>query len=188
MLQQFLKERKDRAVWMPELRERFAHEEGSRPLILRLTLHDGSRRDFACSLPKGETGPESDLVSAFFFAEVYNILTVCSGRELRIFCDTGDGELRALFAELDEVFQRAKKARGGFGKVLNIAERIGGGCAFALSPIEEWQALPPAEKRKPGHAAYLDPDTPYDLQDRQAILIAMRKSALLEWIGSVQRK
>ncbi len=146
MLQEFLKERKDRAVWMPELRERFAHEEGSRPLILRLTLHDGTRKDFACALPKGETGPESDLVSAFFFAEVYNILTVCSGRELRIFCDTGDGELRALFAELDEVFQRAKKARGGFGKVLNIAERIGGGCAFALSPIEEWQALPPAEK------------------------------------------
>ena len=51
-----------------------------------------------------------------------------------------------------------------------------------------YMALPPAEKRKPGHAAYLDPDTPYDLQDRQAILTAMRKSALLEWIGSVQRK
>ena len=40
MLQEFLKEHEDRAVWMPELRERFAHEEGSRPLILRLTLHE----------------------------------------------------------------------------------------------------------------------------------------------------
>ncbi len=146
MLKERLKERADRPLWMPELRERFAHEAGSRPLILRLTLHDGTRREYACALPRGQNAEERALVRDFFLAEVYNILTVCSGRELRIFCDSEDPELRALFAELDTVFQRASKPRGGCGKVLNIAERIGGGCAFALSPLADWQELPPQGK------------------------------------------
>ena len=146
MLNDLIIDRAQRPLWMPQLRERFAAEAGSRPVILRLTLHDGTQRDCALMLPHGQNEAERALVRDFFYAEVYNLLTVCSGREVRVFCDTGDAELCAFFEDLDTVFHRRIKPRGGYGKVLSLAERIGGGCAFALSPLEEYRSLPPREE------------------------------------------
>ena len=149
MLSDLLNRRADSPLWMPALRARFAGEEGSRPLILRLERHDGTRRDYSCALPRGQNEQERALIRDFLFAEVYNILTVSSGRELRVFFDTGDAELCALAGELGECFRRRGGPHAGFDKLLNIAERIGGGCSFAISPLSAWRALPPRESFPP---------------------------------------
>ena len=135
MLADLLNRRADAPLWMPALRARFEGEEGSRPLILRLERHDGARRDYACALPRWQNEQERALVRDFLFAEVYNILTVNSGRELRVFFDTEDGELRDLAAELGGRFGAAGEPGGGFDKLLHISERIGGGCGLSAFPV-----------------------------------------------------
>ena len=139
----------DEPLWLPALRERFASAPAARPVVLRLTGHDGTRRDYPCPLPRWETDEERQLVSAYLYARIYNLLSACSGRELCLFFDQGDAELCALFESLDEVFQLSASTRRGYGKVISIAGRIAasyGGAAFRFSraDIEDYVPLPAA--------------------------------------------
>ena len=95
----------DRPLWLPELRAAFLADESARPLKLRIKLHDGSMRDFACAVPRWETAEEQRFAAEYLYACVYNILAVYSGRALRLFFDTADGELCALYESLADVFQ-----------------------------------------------------------------------------------
>ena len=139
--------REDGPLWLPQLRAAFLEDESARPLTLRLTEHDGTQRDFPCALPRWETAEERQFVAEYLNACVYNILAVYSGRELRLYFDTSDGELCALYDTLDTVFQLGETSRRGYGKVISIAARIAassGGEAFrfARADLSEYAPLP----------------------------------------------
>ena len=139
--------RADKPLWLPDLREVFLRDESARPVILRLTLLDGTQRDYSCALPRWENEEERRLVYEFLYAVLYNLLAACSGRELRLFFDTGDAELCALADSLDEAFQLHTAKRHGFGKVITIAGRIArsfGGPAFRFtrSDLHDYAPLP----------------------------------------------
>jgi len=139
--------REDGPLWLPQLRAAFLEDESARPLTLRLTEHDGTQRDFPCALPRWETAEERQFVAEYLYACVYNILAVYSGRELRLYFDTSDGELCALYDTLDTVFQLGETTRRGYGKVISIAARIAassGGEAFrfARADLSEYAPLP----------------------------------------------
>ena len=148
------KARADSPLWLPELREAFLRDPAARPVTLRLTLHDGSQRDYPCALPRWETEEEQRFAAEFFHACVYNILAACSGRELRLFFDRSDAELCALAAELDAVFQVREARRRGYGKVISIAGRIAasyGGPAFRFvcADLRELTPLPEPPEKAP---------------------------------------
>ena len=139
--------RADEPLWLPDLREVFLRDESARPVILRLTLLDGTQRDYSCALPRWENEEERRLVYEFLYAVLYNLLAACSGRELRLFFDTGDAELCALYDSLDTVFQLSGTKRRGYGKVISIAGRIAhrlGGPAFrfACADLRDYAPLP----------------------------------------------
>ena len=139
--------RADEPLWLPDLREVFLRDESARPVILRLTLLDGTQRDYSCALPRWENEEERRLVYEFLYAVLYNLLAACSGRELRLFFDTGDAELCALYDSLDTVFQLSGTKRRGYGKVISIAGRIAhrlGGPAFrfARADLRDYAPLP----------------------------------------------
>lgn len=160
MLTELLEEaRADRPLWLPDLRAAFLDDPDARPVTLRLTLHDGSRRDFPCALPRWNTPEERALITDFFYACVYNCLAACSGRELRFFFDASDAELCALYDSLEAVFQLREKTRSGYGKVVSIAGRIAasyGGPAFRFEKehLAAYEPLP--EKISSRAAAPLD--------------------------------
>ena len=52
------KARNDEPLWLPELRSAFLADPTARPLRLRLTLHDGTRRDFPCAIPRWKNAEE----------------------------------------------------------------------------------------------------------------------------------
>lgn len=140
--------REDGPLWLPQLRAAFLKDETARPLTLRLTAHDGTQRDFPCALPCWETEEERQFAAEYLYACVYNILAVYSGRELRLYFDTSDRELCALYDTLDKVFQLGEAKRRGYGKVVSIAARIaasygGGAFRFAGADLSEY-APPPA--------------------------------------------
>ena len=151
--------RADAPLWLPELRQTFLRDPAARPLTLRLTLHDGSQRDFPCALPRWENEEERRFTADFLYACVYNILTVCSGRELRLFFDTGDEELCALADSLDTVFQLRQSRRRGYGKVISIAGRIArsyGGPAFHFTREDLRTFVPLPETAEAAAGAPLD--------------------------------
>ena len=98
MLSALLEQAKnDGPLWLPELRDTFLRDSAARPLFLRLTLHDGTRRDFPCAVPRWTTEEERRFTADYFYACVFNLLAVYSGRELRLFFDAADAELLALY-------------------------------------------------------------------------------------------
>ena len=140
------KAREDRPLWLPELREMFLADPASRPLMLRLTMHNGSQRDFACAVPRWQTEEERQFVSEYLYACVYNLLAACSGQSLTLFFDSADAELCALYESLDTVFQLHEAARRGYGKVISIASRIAAGCGgaafrFVKADLSEYEPL-----------------------------------------------
>jgi len=155
MLQALLaRARADNPLWLPDLREAFLRDPTARPLTLRLTLHDGTQRDFPCAVPRWEGEEERRFVSDYLCACVYNILAACSGRELRLFFDSADTELCALADSLGGVFQLHDTKRQGYGKVISIAGRIARSCGgpafrFTRADLRDYTPLSEASSEAP---------------------------------------
>ncbi len=146
MLRECLERAKnDEPLWLPDLRGQFLRDPTARPLRLRLTLHDGTQRDFPCAVPAWGNEEERGFAAEFLQACVYNILAVYSGRELCFYLDPACGELRELIGELDAAFQLHEEKRRGYGKVISIAERIAGSRGafrFTQADIKTLRPLP----------------------------------------------
>ncbi len=136
------------SLWIDEVRK--AGDESCLPLFLRLTLPDGSARDFAAPLPDcGSFG------LSYLSATVFNLLSAYGGRRLEIYADSGSEELRALIGELEAVFKLHDKNRSGYGKCINVADRIsrafgGEGFTMELRDIKDYSPLPGEESKRAG--------------------------------------
>ena len=112
------------AQWVPDLRAAFASDPDTAKLILRLRLIHGEVRDYPLFLPHWSTSEEQRFVAEFLYANIYNLLSVCSGRELCLYFDPEDKALMSLVQTLEDVFQIHRSNRRGYGKVINIADRL----------------------------------------------------------------
>ena len=111
-------------LWVPDLRAAFASGPDTAKLILRLRLIHGEIRDYPLFLPRWSTSEEQRFVAEFLYANIYNLLSVCSGRELCLYFDPEDNALMSLVQTLEDVFQIHRPNRRGYGKVINIADRL----------------------------------------------------------------
>ncbi|MBR4551731.1 MAG: ROK family protein, partial [Oscillospiraceae bacterium] len=111
-------------LWVPELRAAFASDPDNSKLILRLRLIHGEVRDYPLCLPRWSTSKEQHFVAEFLYANIYNLLSVCSGRELCLYFDPEDKALMSLVQTLEDVFQIHRPNRCSYGKVINIADRL----------------------------------------------------------------
>lgn len=136
------------AVYITDVREAF-QAGGTRPFRLCVTLYDGSVRSFDLLLPETDGEDEARFVEEYVYAHVYNLLSALGGRRLDVCLDRSDRAALELAESLGRVFQldRAKGARTGYGKCLNVNERVlaalfGGEArfAFGVGPVGE----PPA--------------------------------------------
>ena len=150
MISKWLEQAKrGQTVWLPDVREGCARMEDAVPVTMQLTLCDGSKRDFSLPLPRWQNEQEQQFVKQYVTACVYNTLSACSGREMAFYLDARESEAAALLGQLDEVFQVRRTARSGYGKVINIADRLcrafgGGRFAFAVRPQEDYSPAPDA--------------------------------------------
>lgn len=126
MLNHFLEQaRKDEPVYITDVRNAF-QKEGTRPFHLQVTLYDGSERSFPLVLPETENREEEVFTASYVHAMIYNILSSLGAVKIGIYTDPSDEWTAALADGLDEVFQTesAKAERTGYGKSLNVNERI----------------------------------------------------------------
>ena len=131
------------AVWMSDLRAAFAEDPDAVRLPVRLHLVTGGTLDYPCFLPRPHSPEEARFVEEYFFAFVYNLLSVCSGRSLSFFADPTDRQTAELIARFRLIFGVDGGERRGYGKVISIADRL---CASeglppfsaAVLPLEDY--------------------------------------------------
>lgn len=126
MIQEFLRRAAaGQSVYITDVREAF-QAKGTRPFHLHVTLYDRSVRAFNLRLPETAGEDEERFVAEYVYANVYNLLSSLGGIRVDIYLNQTDGAALALAESLSSVFQldRPKTARTGYGKCLNVNERI----------------------------------------------------------------
>ena len=125
MLSQWLQQaRNGQSVWLSDVREQCAALPDHVAVTVQLTLCDGARRDFSLPIPHWADGEQRQFVQQYVTAFVFNALSALSGREMAFCLDLRETEVVALLGELDDIFQVRQTARSGYGKVVNIANRL----------------------------------------------------------------
>ena len=143
-----------KAVWLGDLRASGASVPGAERLMLRLTDCSGVKEDFPLYLPPWQGDRERDFALALLSAVVFNLLSARGGRELRIYYHRGNKALAALTGELENVFQLRQNARCGYGKAVNVSDRISaalGGAPFSITEedIGRYRPLPRTAESAP---------------------------------------
>ena len=155
MLDQWIAEaRAGRPVWIGDVREGCPD---AVPVVLQLQLQDGGLRQLSMPLPRWQTPEQRDFVSRYAAACVYNALSAFSAREAAFYLDLREEDAAALLGQMEEVFQVHRTRRSGYGKIINIADRLcrgfgGGAFSFAVRDIRR---LPPLPETKPEGGALL---------------------------------
>ena len=153
MLSQWLQQAASgRSVWLSDVRQQCAALPDHIDVTVQLTLIDGTRRDFSLPVPRWENAEQRQFVAQYITAQVFNTLSALSGREMAFYLDLRETEAVALLAELETVFQVRQAARSGYGKVINIADRLcrafgGGAFAFAVRDRSAYIPAPPEMPR-----------------------------------------
>ena len=153
MLSQWLQQaRNGQSVWLSDVREQCAALPDHVAVTVQLTLCDGARRDFSLPIPRWADGEQRQFVQQYVTAFVFNALSALSGREMAFYLDLRETEVVALLGELNDIFQVHKTARSGYGKVVNIANRLcrafgGGTFSFAVRDRSAYVPAPPEVSR-----------------------------------------
>ena len=155
MLGQFLKQATaDQPVYITDVREAF-QTVGTRPFHLHVTLYDHTVRVFPLTLPEAAGEDEERFIASYVHAVIYNVLSALGALQIDLYFHQDDAALKRLTGNLDTVFQtnEAKSRRSGYGKSLNVNERIlsilsGGKAVFSFRShsLEEEPTVSEAEK------------------------------------------
>lgn len=153
MLSQWLQQAgSGRSVWLSDVRQQCAALPDHIDVTVQLTLIDGTKRDLALPVPRWQNTEQRQFVAQYITAQVFNTLSALSGREMAFYLDLRETEAVALLAELETVFQVRQAARSGYGKVINIADRLcrafgGGAFAFVVRDRSAYIPAPPEMPR-----------------------------------------
>ena len=125
-IESFLKRaQRDQTVYITDVRRIF-DEVGEKAFHVHAHLYEGAVEVFGMSLPEWETQAQREFVAEYVRAFLYNLISTLGAIRIEIYLDTADEGLRALAEGLREDFQLDldKTERSGYGKCLNVNERI----------------------------------------------------------------
>ena len=153
MLSQWLQQaRNGRSVWLSDVRQDCEALPEHVAVTMQLTLTDGTRRDFSLPIPRWEGAEQRQFAAQYVTACVFNTLSALSGREMAFYLDLRETEVVALLGELNDIFQVHETVRSGYGKVVNIANRLcrafgGGTFSFAVRDRSAYVPTAPEPQR-----------------------------------------
>ena len=153
MLSQWLQQAKSgQSVWLSDVRRDCEALPEHVAITMQLTLTDGTRRDFSLPIPRWEGAEQRQFAAQYVTACVFNTLSALSGREMAFYLDLRETEVVALLGELNDIFQVHETVRSGYGKVVNIANRLcrafgGGTFSFAVRDRSAYVPTAPEPQR-----------------------------------------
>ena len=124
-LQAFLeKAARGENVYISDVRKAFSEAESK--ISCNLSLVIGGDKRWEIRVPAVKEEAELRFVREYFYATLYNILSTFGGTRMTLSLSPDDTFAKALCDTLDDVFQvnLPKSARRGYGKCLNVTDRI----------------------------------------------------------------
>jgi len=111
-------------VYLSDVRRAFSKAESR--IVCQLSLVIGGDKRWEIRVPAVEAADELRFVREYFYATLYNILSTFGGTRMTLSISPEDGFAKTLCDTLDDVFQvnLPKSARRGYGKCLNVTDRI----------------------------------------------------------------
>ena len=111
-------------VYLPDVRKAFS--EADSKISCNLSLVIGGDKRWEIRVPAVDRPDELQFVREYFYATLYNILSTFGGTRMTLSLSPDDAFAKELCDSLDEVFQvnLPKSARKGYGKCLNVTDRI----------------------------------------------------------------
>lgn len=129
----------DEPVYITDVRKVW-DKEGKRAFHVHAFLYEGEEAVFPLSLPYWINDRQKEFVTDYVRSFFYNLLSTLGALRIEVYIDAGDKELIALAEGLTDDFQVDLPCaeRSGFGKCLNVNERIikaltGGSEAFKIT-------------------------------------------------------
>ena len=125
MMQEFLeKAARGENVYLSDVRRAYAQTECR--LLCDLSLALGGEKRWEIRVPAAQDAREKAFVYEYCYATLYNILSTFGGARMTLSISSEDSFLSEFCATLDTVFQvqLPKSARSGYGKCLNVTDRI----------------------------------------------------------------
>ena len=111
-------------VYLSDVRRAFSKAESR--IVCQLSLVIGGDKRWEIRVPAVEAADELRFVREYFYATLYNILSTFGGTRMTLSISPDDRFAKTLCDTLDDVFQvnSPKSARRGYGKCLNVTDRI----------------------------------------------------------------
>ena len=111
-------------VYLSDVRRTFSKAESR--IVCQLSLVIGGDKRWEIRVPAVEAADELQFVREYFYATLYNILSTFGGTRMTLSISPEDRFAKTLCDTLDDVFQvnSPKSARRGYGKCLNVTDRI----------------------------------------------------------------
>ncbi len=162
-LQEFLdKAARGENVYLPDVRKAFS--EADSKISCNLSLVIGGDKRWEIRVPAVEAADEIQFVREYFYATLYNILSTFGGTRMTLSLSPDDAFAKALCDTLDDVFQVnfPKSARRGYGKCLNVTDRINasqGKPKFSFVVTQEKLPVLPKEPEQHSNAVSACRDT-----------------------------
>ena len=140
-------------VYLPDVRRAFTQAECS--ILYDLSLSVGGNKRWEIRVPAVQEPEERRFVHEYVYATLYNILSTFGGARMTLQFAKGDNFSKQLCETLDDVFQvhRPKGERSGYGKCLNVTDRINAATEKApFSFVLTQEALPARSNEAEQHS------------------------------------
>ncbi len=110
-------------VFLHQVRQAFDKESQKINCVLHLT--SGGQKHFEMGIPEPKSEDESILIRDYFYARIYNILSMLGGKNMVLYTN-GKGFAHELALSLHQAFgvSKARKDRQGYEKCLNVTDRM----------------------------------------------------------------
>ena len=144
MITSFLERaRRGESVYLYEVREAF--QTGAHQVDCAVELVTGEVKTYRFPFPEVAGAQEWTFVREYLHANLYNLISILGGVRMTLTVRPGDEDAKALSAELDEVFQTRLplSARSGYGKCLNVTDRVNQAMGFPPFRFEVREGVAP---------------------------------------------
>ncbi len=170
--------RRGEAVYLSDVRRAFAGLDpaASVAVTCRFVGLDGAGRPYLLRLPRlgALADPERTFVTEYFLASVYNLVSTVGGAALEVSAEGDPPEAAQLAAAVNGSFgaDRPRRDRPGYGRALNVAERMNEAVGAAAGPFRctavHHRPAPPTAgpARSPGGILDVCRDAVADLEGR----------------------
>jgi len=132
MISNFLeKARHGESLYLCDIRNAFFSAGPSVECVVELAT--GSSRHYTIPVPRTVTADESAFVKEYFYANVYNLISVLGGKRMTMYINPGDDHIEELCSTLNEAFQLSipRTERTGYGKSMNVTNRVNAAMGLA---------------------------------------------------------